>query len=208
MIHPLRDLRCSVTSARGLAHLQLSVFLRVPCLKFSLYISYPIPLTDHSLVTAGNIMRSIGDTMVLRWYRMLRLPRQSPPSWYRDRLREELQERRTAETPLRKLSETSDVLFSSIRAQHDGFPVRRLQSLSSCRYILVYGYMLAKFTSRWMFYRTAAILCKVPHYDQVCEVVNPGKDHKLNEVALRHQIDPTRFQRVGRQLRRMWPLLP
>lgn len=208
MIHLLRVLRCYVIGARGLAHLQLSVFLRVPCQKISLYVSYPIPLIDHLSVTAGNIMRSIGDTMLLRWYRMLHLPRQSPPSWYRDRLREELQERRTAETPLRKLSETSDVLFSSIRAQYDGFPLRRLQSLSSCRYILVYGYMLAKFTSRWKFYRTAAILCKVPHFAQVCEVVNPSKDHKLKEVALRHQIDPTQFQKVGRQLRRMWPLLP
>jgi hypothetical protein len=68
--------------------------------------------------------------------------------------------------------------------------------------------MLAKYTLRWKFYRTAAILCSAPHYDLVREVVNPSKDHKLDEVASRHQIDPVEFERVGRQLRRVWPLLP
>jgi hypothetical protein len=38
-------------------------------------------------------------------------------------------------------------------------------------------------------------------------VVNPSKDDKLDEVAFRHQIDPVKFQRVSRQLRRVWPLL-
>jgi hypothetical protein len=46
------------------------------------------------------------------------------------------------------------------------------------------------------------------HYDLVREVVNPSKDHKLDEVASRYQIDPVEFKRVGRQLRRVWPLLP
>jgi hypothetical protein len=73
---------------------------------------------------------------------------------------------------------------------------------------MVYAYMLAKYTLRWKFYRTTAILCNAPHYDLVREVVNPSKDHKLDEVASRHQIDPVEFERVGRRLRRVWPLLP
>jgi hypothetical protein len=68
--------------------------------------------------------------------------------------------------------------------------------------------MLAKYTLRWKFYRTAAILCNIHHYDIVREVVNPSKDHKLDEVASRYQIDPVEFKRVGCQLRRVWPLLP
>lgn len=153
-------------------------------------------------------MRPTADALMRRWHRMLGLSRQSPPSWYRDRLREELRERRTANTPWQKLSETSDVFFSISRAQYDGFSVRKLPPFVASRHILVYAYMLAKYTLRWKFYRTAAILCHAPHYDLVREVVNPSKDHKLDEVASRHQIDPVEFKRVGRQLRRVWPLLP
>ena len=153
-------------------------------------------------------MRPTGDALLKRWHAMLGLTRQSPPSWYRDRLREELRERRLATTRRQKLSEASDVFFSSSRAQYDGFPVRKLSPLVTSRHMLVYAYMLAKFTSRWTFYRTAAFMCSAPRYDSVREVVNPSKDQKLEEVASRHRIDPVAFKRVGRQLRQVWPLLP
>ncbi|KAF5350832.1 hypothetical protein D9757_013533 [Collybiopsis confluens] len=137
---------------------------------------------------------------------MLGLERQSPPSWYKDRLREELQERMSAKTSLGKLSETSDVYFTVIRAHLDGFPVKKIPTFSVFRLAPVYMYMLAKFTLRWGFYRTAAVLCRAPH--PVREVVNPSKDEKLGVVALRHHIDPEQFKRVGRRLRKIWPLLP
>ncbi|KAK7928624.1 hypothetical protein PG985_005622 [Apiospora marii] len=140
---------------------------------------------------------------------MLGLVRHSP-SWYRDRLREELYERRAAHTSWRKLSETADVLFCISRAHYDGFPVRNapLPSVATCYGRFLYTYMLAKYTSRWMFYRAVAISCGATQHDCVREVVNPSKDKKLNEVALRHQLDPIKFKRVARQLRRVWPLLP
>lgn len=154
-------------------------------------------------------MHPRGNAFLKRWHRMLGLRQQSPPSWYRDRLREELVERRTASTPWQKLSETSDVFFSISRAQYDGFPVRKLPPFVASRHVLVYAYMLVKYTLRWKFYQIAASLCKIPpHYKLVREVVNPSKDRKLHEVASRHQIDPAEFERVGRQLRRVWPLLP
>lgn len=148
-----------------------------------------------------------GDTLLRPWYRMLGLSRQSPPSWYRDRYLEELQERREAKTPLDKLSETSDVFFVIVRSRYDGAPVRHQPSFA-VSHVLIYAYMMAKLTSRWSFYRTAAILCKDPHYNLMCEVVNPGKDYKLDEVAFRHHIDPVKFKKVCRMLRRVWPLLP
>ena len=61
-------------------------------------------------------MRPTCEALLGRWHRMLGLSRQSPP-WYRDRLREELQEHRTANTPWQKLSEASDVFFSISRAR-------------------------------------------------------------------------------------------
>jgi hypothetical protein len=114
----------------------------------------------------GTIMHSTSGPFLRRWRRMLGLSRQSP-SWYRDRLREELRERRTANTPWQKLSETSDVFFSISRAQYDGFPVRTLPSFVASRHALIYVYMLAKYTLHWKFYRAAAILCSAPHYDLV-----------------------------------------
>lgn len=153
-------------------------------------------------------MRPTGDALLRRWHGMLGLSRQSPPSWYRDRLREELRERRAAKTPLQKLSETTDVFFSISRARYDGFPVRKLPLFVASRHVLVYTYMLAKYTLRWKFYRTVAFLQNASHYHLVREVVNPSKDHKLEEVASRHQIDPVEFKRLSHQLRRVWPLLP
>ena len=153
-------------------------------------------------------MRHPDDVLLRRWHKMLGLSLQSPRSWFRDRLREELRERRAANTPLQKLSETSDVFFSISRARCDGFPVRQLPRFIASRHVLVYAYMLVKYTSRWKFYRTVATLCNTPHYSQVREVVSPSKDHKLEEVARRYQIDPVNFKRISSRLRRVWPLLP
>ncbi|ORX95599.1 hypothetical protein BCR34DRAFT_194244 [Clohesyomyces aquaticus] len=148
-------------------------------------------------------------TMLLRrWHKMLGLSTQSPRSWYRDRVREELRERRTAATRWQELSETSDVFFSLSRALHDGFPVRSLPPFFSLRNTPVYLYMIAKYTLRWKFYRVAARLCHAPHHKLVCEVINPNKKHKLEEVASRHQIDPVTFTNISGRLRRFWPLLP
>lgn len=51
-----------------------------------------------------------------------------------------------------------------------------------------------------------ALLCGAPA--AVREVVNPAKDGKLDEVAVRHGINLVAFRRVGRTLRCVWPLLP
>ncbi|KAF2010839.1 hypothetical protein BU24DRAFT_355949 [Aaosphaeria arxii CBS 175.79] len=151
-------------------------------------------------------MRSPVNALLRYWHSVLGLPRQLP-SWHRDRLREELLERRMTKTSWRKLSETSDVFFCISRARYDGSYTRNLPPITP-RHTLIYVYMVIKYTSRWELYRTTARLCRVPHFDQVCEVVNPGKDHKLAEVALRHDIDVAHFSRVCRRLQRVWPLLP
>ena len=142
------------------------------------------------------------------WHRALNLPRQSPPSWYRERLREELQERQSARSPISKLSETADVFFASSRAHYDGCQLRGIPRNAGVGHLPVYLYMLAKYSSRWHFYRTVARLCRAPQLDKVREVINPAKDRKLAEVAVRHHIDPIKFTHIGRRLRRVWPLLP
>ncbi|KAL7624853.1 hypothetical protein AAE478_004067 [Parahypoxylon ruwenzoriense] len=152
-------------------------------------------------------MPRISKAILHRWHGLLGLQRQSPSSWHRERLREELKELRAANTPIEKLSEAADVFFSISRAKYDGFPIREMPRFAFS-HVPVYVYMLAKFTSRWAFYRMLAFLCGAPHYRTVREVVNPGKDSKLDEVASRHDIDPDKFKRFGRRLRRIWPLFP
>lgn len=154
-----------------------------------------------------------GAALLTRWHRLLRLPRQPPP-WYKDRLREELSERRAATSPLARLSETSDVLYILSRARHDQSPLRFSPQtplpfiILSQRLLLAYPYMVCKYTSRWAFYRAAAWMCDHPCAGEVREVVNPARDGKLLEVATRHGMEPLRFQRVCGRLRRLWPLLP
>jgi hypothetical protein len=76
----------------------------------------------HASINRQMKMRPTVDALLKRWHGMLGLSRQSPPSWYRDRLRKELRERWTAKTPWQKLSETSDVFFPISRARTMGFP--------------------------------------------------------------------------------------
>ena len=53
--------------------------------------------------------------LLLRWHMFLQLPRQRP-SWYRERLREELLECREALTFLQKLSETAGYSVQCLQA--------------------------------------------------------------------------------------------
>lgn len=151
-------------------------------------------------------MRLKGYRPLTCWLNMLGLPRQTPRAWHCDRLREEIRELQKANNGLEKLSEASDVLFSISRARHDGYNIRPLPSFFDRKYMLVYMYMIGKFSSWWMFFRTAALLCRAPHLMR--EVVNPAKDKKLRQVAVRHEIDPIRFEQVCQRLLHIWPLFP
>ncbi|KAJ5219513.1 hypothetical protein N7468_008717 [Penicillium chermesinum] len=155
----------------------------------------------------ASIMHSVVQASLRLWLKSLNLPRQPKASWHRDRLREELQELRLAKTHFSKLSEASDVIFSITRAQHDGFASRRIP-FSGYQIAPICIYMLAKFTSRWFFFKVATLICMEKRWNSIREVVNPSKDEKVASVACRHQIDPEKFQRVSRGLRRVWPLLP
>ncbi|OAA36542.1 hypothetical protein BBO_08124 [Beauveria brongniartii RCEF 3172] len=145
--------------------------------------------------------------IVMRWHSFLGLARQRP-SWYRDRLREELQERREAVTLLQKLSETADVFYILSRATHDGYPLQSVPPLRSMRHMLIYAYMILKYTSRCLFYRVAAMASRSANASEVREVINPAKKKKIGEVASRHGLDPVEFERVCSRLRRFWPLFP
>jgi hypothetical protein len=87
----------------------------------------PLPLKNCiALLLSTNClanMRPPVNALLRKWHDKLSLSRQSPPSWYRGRLREELLERRNASCHMLKLSETADVFFTIIRARYNGFPI-------------------------------------------------------------------------------------
>ncbi|KAF2234117.1 hypothetical protein EV356DRAFT_179874 [Viridothelium virens] len=153
-------------------------------------------------------MDSIIQAFLSCWLTMLGLKRETPESWHRERLTDELQEFQEAKGAVEKLSEESDVFFCISRARHDGFPLEPSPTFWTRRNALVYTYMVLKLTSRWLFYLVAAWCCGVPTWMSVREVVNPSKDVKLERVAGRHGIDPAKFKRVGKRLLRVWPLQP
>lgn len=176
-------------------------------------ISKTIPIPFNTSILFRNITKMpfirlaalAGTALLSRWHKMLALPRQSPASWQSDRLREVIQECAEAKTYIERLSENSDVFFCISRARHEGHNIAPLPSCNTPRNALVYAYMIGKFSLRWGFHRTAARLSGVKG---VCEVTNPGKDHKIQIVAQRHGIDPGVYGRVATRLRWVFPLLP
>ncbi|KAK5998991.1 hypothetical protein PT974_01376 [Cladobotryum mycophilum] len=141
-----------------------------------------------------------------RFHRFLGLAQQAP-DWYPARLREELAERREAKRRIDKLSETADIFYIISRSHYDGHPVRSLPPFRF-RHVFVYGYIVPKLSSRFLFYRTAAYFCGCRNIKSVREVVNPAKDHKLEQVASRNEVDRDTFLRVCRRLRRVWVFFP
>lgn len=153
-------------------------------------------------------MSRFGHMLVKRWYGILGLPRQVP-SFYPSILAGEIEELGLAEIALEKFSETSDVYFARTRAFYDGYPADGgVPHFATWKNILIYAYMIGKYTLRWGFYRTAAALSSAPRAHLVRDVVNPSKDSKLDVVAARHGIDQAKFRTVCHRLRWIWPLFP
>ncbi|KAJ0415896.1 hypothetical protein BJY00DRAFT_317362 [Aspergillus carlsbadensis] len=143
-----------------------------------------------------------------KWHSLLALPRKTNLTWHRSRLLEELAERRSAITPLTRLSETADILFTVSRARHDGFALQFRAPWSRTYNGFAKFYMLGKFSSRWGFYRVAAYCVGKRDWRGVREVVNPRKGGKVQEVAGRHGIESEGFKRVCRRLLWVLPVFP
>ncbi|KAF2201356.1 hypothetical protein GQ43DRAFT_371653 [Delitschia confertaspora ATCC 74209] len=152
-------------------------------------------------------MSRIDGTFLKWWHTKLGLARQSGRSWYCARLLEEIREVRQANTVTERPREISDVFFALSGAHHDGIPIGEVIPLIARRNLVVYAYMIGKYTMRWSFHRTIAWMCK-GDWKEMLEVVNPDKDSKLKVVAELHGIDPEEFKLVAHRLLQMWPLLP
>lgn len=133
-----------------------------------------------------------------------------PASWHTARLASELLEPAQANTPLSRLSETCDVLFTISRAHYSGhtIPNYHPEKYYDIRHVHVWCYMALKFSSRFWFYRVVARGAGKRDWWCVREVVNPGKREKVREVAGRHGVEGERMRRATGWVRCFWPLLP
>lgn len=161
-----------------------------------------------------------------KWHSFLSLKKQEP-SWYAARLQEELFEHAaTQPRTIARLSEKSDILYIISRAEHDGYPFASPKRSLSPPGIKIfgprrnaheYGYMIGKYTGRWVFWKTAAGISRKldmnsnnsKRWDRVNEVINPNRENKIREVANRHEgLNEKRFIRVCNTLRRIFWILP
>lgn len=151
-------------------------------------------------------MNAARDTVFARWHKMLRLAHHER-SWYRDRLREELEEQRRAITCY--TASERPPMFSSRSAEpatttfpSAACPLSPSRNMALSMRICLRSTVCADPSTRPRHSFDA------PRYRSVGEVVNPNKDEKLVGLACRHKIDSTQSTGVGRALRRVWPLLP
>jgi len=160
--------------------------------------------------------------LIPTWHDLLKL-KQHHQKWHRSDVIAELDEFRAVKSlPARSLSrfsELADVVFTSTRALHAGYHVPDVTGLFSDRVLLSLSlYMICKYSSRFILFRTAAAHVK---YDQerrmvrawmavahVREVRNPDKVEKVREIAMQYGLNPGSFEAKIRLWRRWWPLLP
>jgi hypothetical protein len=150
-------------------------------------------------------------------HRTFRLPRESPRSWHKGRLNEELQELREAGTLVETIIEATDVLFTISRAARSGYAMDDRATISDFLDCLplhwaavAVVYMVGKFTLRRGFYLAAAYAygLRGQRLREVRWVINLAKNAKLDKVAGHHGLDRDRFRRVAGRVLRWWPLLP
>lgn len=125
-------------------------------------------------------------------------------SWHENDLEDELNEYNDEIKMVKKWSELSDVVYTCTRAQWSGHSLKF--PFNKTMFYLGAAYMFPKYTSRWLFFRSAgkAAGAKQP----VHEVRNPKKTHKLHQIAERNDINKSTFQAICERKLRYWPLLP
>lgn len=141
--------------------------------------------------------------IINKWHSYLNMPKNSI-EWHKQDIEYELQELKEANGLIYKWSEVSDVVYTYTRAKWSGhkeleFPLRKHYF-----YIGLF-YMFPKYTLRWKFFRKIG-----KSFDKninITEVRNPRKVHKLENIALKYNLDKDLFKEKSEKLLKRWILL-
>ena len=124
--------------------------------------------------------------------------------WYKKDLADELAEYYQETTIIHKWSELSDVVYVFTRAKWNGydidFPFNRWQ------FLLGLIYMLPKYSDRFIFFKMAGRRAEAKK--DLHEVRNPRRIRKLDHIAKKYEIDPSKFKAICEKQLKYWPLLP
>lgn len=139
--------------------------------------------------------------MKYAWHKWLDMAKYDK-AWHVQDLKEEYQEYKEAKGWRERWSELSDLVYCCGRARSRGYKIDF--PLSRWKFFLGCLYMYPKYTSRFLFFRTAGRKLGA----EIHEVRNPRKTHKLKDIAERYEVDPDNFVKICEDQLRFWPLLP
>lgn len=141
--------------------------------------------------------------LINKWHELLAMQKYDQ-KWHEDDLADELAEYHEETNLIRRWSELSDVVYTCTRGRWSGHSVKFPFGITS--FIVGALYMFPKYTSRWLFFRSAGR--KIDASKNLHEVRNPKKTAKLHKIAERNGLDKLAFQKVCEQQLKYWLLLP
>lgn len=143
--------------------------------------------------------------MLNLWHTWLAMPG-FDRAWHERDVSDELAEYHEETNLIKKWSELSDVVYTCTRGRWSGhklaFPLKKWQ------FPIGVMYMLPKYTSRFLFYKSAG---KKAGADKIIRCVrNPQKLHKLDGIIEEQNItvDRDRLKAICEKQLKYWPLLP
>lgn len=144
-------------------------------------------------------------SIVMRWHSWLNMPK-FDKKWHEDDIDDEYQEYLEETKLLKKWSELSDIVYTYTRATWSGHKVAT--PVKQWQIIIGLPYMYIKYTSRYLFYRSAGRKAGANKYIRC--VRNPKKPEKLEQILKEQkiQVDVNKLHDICRRQRRYWILIP
>lgn len=141
--------------------------------------------------------------IINRWHSYLDMPKHDI-KWHEKDIQDEISELAEATGIIHKWSEISDVVYTYTRARWSGYKDLNFP-LSKTKFYIGLVYMFPKYTLRWKFFRKIG-----KSFDEnlkINEVRNPKKIHKLEDIALKYNLDTNIFKERSEKLLKKWILL-
>ncbi|KKR23674.1 MAG: hypothetical protein UT54_C0041G0009 [Candidatus Daviesbacteria bacterium GW2011_GWB1_39_5] len=141
--------------------------------------------------------------LIESWHSLLNMPKHDL-AWHTEDIADEFEEFKEARGFIDKWSELSDVAYTYTRAQWSGhknveFPFKQINLY------IGFLYMLPKYTLRWRFFRVLGE--KFNKNIKITEVRNSKKIEKLEHIAKKYNLDPTKFKDEAKKLMKRWVFL-
>jgi len=136
------------------------------------------------------------------WHSFLNMPK-CDLDWHKQDIQDEIDELKDAKGLLYHWSEVSDIVYTYTRAKWSGHKIERPINIFMFSVGLIY--MFPKYTLRWTFFRKLGN--KMNSKIKLTEVRNPMKAEKLEQIALRYNLDEEEFKKEAAKLIRYWIFL-